>query len=540
MLNLIYFISNFIIKNKQLYLSLYLGHINCLLMEVNILIDVFRSLFLATVLIISFSVFRFSYIYISHYKFYTRFHILLFIFVCSILILIFSSNLLFTIIGWDGLGVSSYLLVIFYGRRKSYNAGMLTVLRNRLGDVFIILCIGYIIHLGSWNINFYKELLNLKSSFVLLLVLGAFTKRAQIPFRAWLPAAIAAPTPVSSLVHSSTLVTAGIYLLFRHLNEIGNFTQFNIILVTGVATIIIARLSAFNEKDIKKIVALSTLRQLGLIITRLGSKWIFIGYFHLIVHAFFKAIIFISIGNLIQFSQFYQSIKSSGRVLFSSPFNRSTLVLARFSLCGIPFAAAFFSKEPIIEWSVHTGSSLGLYFCLILRVFITIIYSSRLIKVVLLRFNGMQSNLNLNESDILLRKGIIVLCLPSFLRGATLSSIIIIIPKTFIYPIRVKSIIFCSVIFFSIFLLERYKLEIVGSVYFFPIWRLALFSRSLFNSVQNWISWVINIVIFSYNLKLIQLSVSLWSPIRRSLFSINFIFRAVISIPLFFIFVSYL
>ena len=117
-----------------------------------------------------------------------------------------------------------------------------------------MLCMGYIIHIGSWNINFYKEILNFKSHFTLILVLGAFTKSAQIPFRAWLPAAIAAPTPVSSLVHSSTLVTAGIYLVFRHLNEIGNFIQFNIILLTGIATIVIARLSAFNEKDIKKIV----------------------------------------------------------------------------------------------------------------------------------------------------------------------------------------------------------------------------------------------------------------------------------------------
>merc|ERR1712018_523131 len=102
--------------------------------------------------------------------------------------------------------------------------------------------------------------------------IGSFTKRAQVPFSAWLPAAIAAPTPVSSLVHSSTLVTAGVYLVFRHLNEIGNFTQFNVILITGIATIIMARLSALNEKDIKKIVALSTLSQLGLIISSLGFK----------------------------------------------------------------------------------------------------------------------------------------------------------------------------------------------------------------------------------------------------------------------------
>merc|ERR1711874_439187 len=186
--------------------------------------------------------------------------------------------------------------------------------------------------------------------------------------------AIAAPTPVSSLVHSSTLVTAGVYLLFRHLNELLRFSYFNFVLIAGTATMIIARFSALNEKDIKKIVALSTLRQLGLIITSLGSGWIFIGFFHLIIHAFFKAIIFIRVGNLIHFSQFYQAIKNSGRSLFSSPFNRSTLVLARIRLCGGPFAAAFFSKEPIIEWSVHSGSYSGLYLNMLVSVFMTIIY----------------------------------------------------------------------------------------------------------------------------------------------------------------------
>merc|ERR1711935_1307563 len=136
--------------------------------------------------------------------------------------LIISSNLIFTLVGWDGLGVSSYLLVIYYGSTKSYNAGILTVMTNRFGDV------------------------------LLLLMVGSFTKSAQIPFRAWLPAAIAAPTPVSSLVHSSTLVTAGVYLLFRHFHSAGTTQECAIIIFFGLSTITLARLSALNEKDIKK------------------------------------------------------------------------------------------------------------------------------------------------------------------------------------------------------------------------------------------------------------------------------------------------
>ena len=123
-------------------------------------------------------------------------------------------------LGWDGLGVRSYLLVVYYGRTKSYNAGILTVIRNRLGDVALLFRMGLILQRGSWNIVFYKDIIIRSLFFPLLLSLGAFTKSAQIPFSAWLPAAIAAPTPVSSLVHSSTLVTAGVYLLFRNLRDL--------------------------------------------------------------------------------------------------------------------------------------------------------------------------------------------------------------------------------------------------------------------------------------------------------------------------------
>merc|ERR1711935_426752 len=185
--------------------------------------------------------------------------------------LIISSNLIFTLVGWDGLGVSSYLLVIYYGSTKSYNAGILTVMTNRFGDVLLLIRIGMLLNLGSWRIVLYKEFLEVDTILKLLLMVGSFTKSAQIPFRAWLPAAMAAPTPVSSLVHSSTLVTAGVFLLFRHLRELIYSRFYSVLLFIGLRTMTMARISALNEKDIKKIVALSTLRQLGLIVLRLGS-----------------------------------------------------------------------------------------------------------------------------------------------------------------------------------------------------------------------------------------------------------------------------
>jgi NADH-ubiquinone oxidoreductase chain 5 len=190
---------------------------------------------------------------------------------------------------------------------------MLTALINRVGDFFILLSIGFFLLEGGYNLN----LTALHSSSiaiypVVLLILARITKRAQIPFSAWLPAAIAAPTPVSSLVHSSTLVTAGVYLVIRFqaslaINSLGRVTLIRL----GTITIIIAGLSALSEIDIKKIVALSTLRQLGLIIRALGcDNWV-VRYFHLLAHAYVKALLFIRVGTLIHSALDYQDIRKS-------------------------------------------------------------------------------------------------------------------------------------------------------------------------------------------------------------------------------------
>lgn len=139
----------------------------------------------------------------------------MFTFVVSICLLIFSPNIISLLLGWDGLGVTSYLLVNYYSSEKRFNARILTALTNRLGDVFILVFIGMSTTPSVFNIFTYSSATGLESGFILLVLLAAITKRAQIPFSAWLPAAIAAPTPVSALVHSSTLVTAGVYLLLR-------------------------------------------------------------------------------------------------------------------------------------------------------------------------------------------------------------------------------------------------------------------------------------------------------------------------------------
>lgn len=187
-------------------------------------------------------------------------------------------------IGWDGLGVVSFLLVIYYINRNSLSAGIITALSNRLGDVFFIIIIGVI--RNSLRYSFVRVSLGNFIFWTGLVLLGSITKSAQIPFSAWLPEAIAAPTPVSTLVHSSTLVTAGVYVLVRFNDVLGIFSR-SILLFFSILTIILAGIGAITEVDIKKVVALSTLRQVGIIIFSLGIGAVDIAVFHLVVHAFF-------------------------------------------------------------------------------------------------------------------------------------------------------------------------------------------------------------------------------------------------------------
>lgn len=504
-------------------------------MEISFILDVFASVFLTTVALIRLAVFTFRFRYISNQKFFTRFHSLLRIFVFSIILLILSSNLIFTLIGWDGLGVTSYLLVIYYGSTKSYNAGILTMLTNRFGDVLLVSGIGIVLRQGSWSVLYYKEFIEVDITLKILLTAGAFTKRAQIPFRAWLPAAIAAPTPVSSLVHSSTLVTAGVYLIFRHLYNSRSNLEIPSIIFVGLLTITMARMSAFNEKDMKKMVALSTLRQLGLIILCLGSGWAFIAFFHLITHAFFKAIIFIRVGNIIHSRQLYQSIKNTGGLIYSSPFNRSSVVLARASLCGAPFTAAFFSKEPIIEIRIYSRGTLNVISLVMLSLLITLLYSSRLIKIVLLHYNSITVATHISEVDMRLRKGILLLSIPSFSRGSVITQLLYLKPVIFLYPLRIKLVIFTSFfVMLAVLTFNSYPVIHTGLVYLFPIWGLRLFSGPIFNTVTQYASFGAKAWGFSTPLKRFQEIVSFKLSGLSRFYSRHFVYRLIVSIPFFY------
>nr|YP_010309750.1 NADH dehydrogenase subunit 5 [Gnathium nitidum]UMR54867.1 NADH dehydrogenase subunit 5 [Gnathium nitidum] len=374
------FSINLIVNDLTYFFEYELLFINSSSIYMTILVDWMSMLFMSFVLFISSMVIYYSEEYMYGDLNVNRFIMLVAMFVLSMMFLIISPNLISILLGWDGLGLVSYCLVIYYQNIKSFNAGMITALTNRIGDVALLLSIAWMLNYGSWNFVFYLE--ELKSDLYMviisfLVILAAMTKSAQIPFSSWLPAAMAAPTPVSSLVHSSTLVTAGVYLLIRF-NYSFNDTMMMILLFISSMTMFMSGLGANFEFDLKKIIALSTLSQLGLMMMILSLGGYKLAFFHLLTHALFKALLFMCAGNVIHMMLNCQDIRFMGGLVSFMPLTSSLMNICNLSLCGIPFLSGFYSKDLIAE--VMSMSYLNLYIYLIfyLSIGLTVSYSFRL------------------------------------------------------------------------------------------------------------------------------------------------------------------
>lgn len=387
------------------------------------LIDQIRITFWFTVILIRISVYIFRASYIVREKNFVRFHIILRVFVVRIVLLIARPRLVSALLGWDGLGLSSYLLVIYYSNSKSYNSGIITALTNRIGDRLLLLMIGFrFLELGC-NIYYLGESEISKLS-MWALTLAAFTKRAQIPFSSWLPAAIAAPTPVSSLVHSSTLVTAGVYLLVRFNYYFYDYNNLVYLGIVGSLTTFLARTAAIIEIDLKKMVALSTLRQLGIIVSLLGLGVAKIAFIHLIAHAFFKALLFLSTGAIIHASRRGQDLRWMGRNAISFSRTKRMAFLANLRLAGVPFISAFYSKEIYLEEITHDLTWMGVLFLFYTGVLLTAVYSIRFLALYYARTKKSFTLTILREKDWNNFVAMLILRLPAILGGRTFSSFI--------------------------------------------------------------------------------------------------------------------
>lgn len=460
--------------DERIILEWILFNFNSLNIEIVILLDWIICLFIRVVILISSMIILYRIVYMENDKYINRFVGLLNLFIFSIILIIISPNLISILFGWDGLGLRSYCLVIYYQNYVSFNSGIVTVLCNRLGDVGLLISIRLVFIYGSWGIWF--ELEYKKELVMFIILIAGLTKRAQIPFSVWLPIAIAAPTPVSALVHSSTLVTAGVYLIFRF-NRFLIISEINKILLIyiSVFTIFMAGLMANFEIDLKKIIALSTLSQLGLIIItlRLGLK--FLAFYHLLTHAVFKSLLFICAGIIIHLMDNNQDIRFYGKLNEFIPFTIIRFYISRLALIGFPFIAGFYSKDLIIEIIYILNLNLFIIVFIVLSIILTVSYSLRLICYIFFRDFKWLRLYKIKENILINISMIILISLRIF--GGALFFWVCFFDNYFIYiNLRVKLLVLIFILTGILFMYLIYMKNLIKlyflSYYFRSIWIL--------------------------------------------------------------------
>nr|YP_010894905.1 NADH dehydrogenase subunit 5 [Phortica tanabei]WJW73418.1 NADH dehydrogenase subunit 5 [Phortica tanabei] len=451
-----FFLMNlyFIINDLVYFIEWEVVSLNSLSIVMTILFDWMSLLFMSFVLLIASLVIYYSKEYMSSDENINRFIMLVLMFVFSMMLLIISPNLISILLGWDGLGLVSYCLVIYFQNIKSYNAGMLTALSNRIGDVALLLAIAWMLNYGSWNFVFYLEFMKNDIEMKIigsLVMLAAMTKSAQIPFSSWLPAAMAAPTPVSALVHSSTLVTAGVYLLIRFNMLLANSLLGQLLLLLSGLTMFMAGLGANFEFDLKKIIALSTLSQLGLMMSILSMGFYKLGFFHLLSHALFKALLFMCAGAIIHNMNNSQDIRLMGGLSLHMPLTSTCFNISNLALCGMPFLAGFYSKDLILEVVLISNLNLFTFFLYFFSTGLTVCYSFRLV------YYSMSGELNcsslnmLNDESWIMLRGMMGLLIMSIIGGSMLNWLIFPTPYMICLPLFMKLLTLFVCIFGGLF-----------------------------------------------------------------------------------------
>lgn len=324
--------------------------------NMSFLIDPLSSIFLLIITGVGFLIHVYSIGYMHDDAGFNRFFSYLNLFVFFMLLLVMGSNYLVMFIGWEGVGLCSFLLIGFWFKNQSYNdAANKAFIMNRIGDLGLLLGI-LLIFLNFGTIN-YSNVAALAPQFstetltliTVLLFVGAMGKSAQIPLYTWLPDAMAGPTPVSALIHAATMVTAGIYMIARN-NVLYTLSpiSMNLVMIVGLGTAIFAATIALKQTDIKKVLAYSTVSQLGLMFLALGLGAFTAGIFHMATHAFFKALLFLGAGSVIHALSGEQDMRNMGGLKKYLPITFATFLIGVLAISGIPPFAGFFSKDEIL------------------------------------------------------------------------------------------------------------------------------------------------------------------------------------------------
>jgi NADH-quinone oxidoreductase subunit L len=379
--------------NETIYEWMVVGGLK---MEIGFMVDGLTAMMMCVVTFVSLMVHLYTIGYMEEDKGYNRFFAYISLFTFSMLMLVMSNNLLQLFFGWEAVGLVSYLLIGFwFNKPTAIFANMKAFLVNRVGDFGFILGIGLIVaYTGSLN---YTEIfakapelaaLSLPGTDWLLvtviaicLFIGAMGKSAQFPLHVWLPDSMEGPTPISALIHAATMVTAGIFMVSR-MSPIFEMSDvaLNFIMVIGAITALFMGFLGIIQNDIKRVVAYSTLSQLGYMTVALGASAYSVAVFHLMTHAFFKALLFLAAGSVIMGLHHNQDIRWMGGVRKHMPITWITSLIGTLALIGTPFFSGFYSKDSIIE-VVHFSNLPGAgfaYFAVLAGVFVTSFYSFRL------------------------------------------------------------------------------------------------------------------------------------------------------------------
>lgn len=408
--------------------------------EVGFLVDNLTAMMMAVVTFVSLMVHIYTVGYMAHEEGYQRFFSYISLFTFSMLMLVMANNFLQLFFGWEAVGLVSYLLIGFYFKKETaIFANMKAFLVNRVGDFGFILGIAAVLmYFGSLD---YAEVFakapalagtqmslwgetswSVMTVICILLFIGAMGKSAQMPLHVWLPDSMEGPTPISALIHAATMVTAGIFMVARMspLFELSE-TALSFVMVIGATTAFFMGLVGIVQNDIKRVVAYSTLSQLGYMVAALGASAYAAGLFHLMTHAFFKALLFLAAGSVIMGMHHAQDMRQMGGIRKYMPITHWTALLGSLALIGFPGFSGFFSKDAIIE-SVHLSVLWGSDYAgwmLTAGVFITALYSFRLYFLV---FHGKgprdeHAKAHLHESPLTVTVPLVLLAIPSVLIG---------------------------------------------------------------------------------------------------------------------------